>query len=43
MLQKFWTHVQKAHEEAACAAGELGHLLMVLEPDDYFKVVEAGT
>ena len=43
MLRKFWTHVQKAHEEAACVAGELGHLSMVLEPDDYFKVVEAGT
>ena len=43
MLWKFWTHVQKAHEEAACAAGKLGHLSMVLKPDDYFKVVEAGT
>ena len=43
MLQKFWTHVEKAHEEVVCAAGELGHLSMVLEPDDYFKVVEAGT
>ena len=43
MLQKFWTHVQKAHEEVACAAGEFGCLSMVLEPDDYFKVVEAGT
>ena len=43
MLQKFWSHVEKAHEEAACAAGELGRLSMVLEPDDYFKLVEAGT
>ena len=43
MLRKFWTHVQKAYEEAACAAGELGCLSMVLEPDNYFKVVEAGT
>ena len=43
MLWKFWTHVQKAHEEVACVAGELGHLSMVLEPDDYFKVVEVGT
>ena len=43
MLRKFWSHVQKAHEEAACAAGELGRLSMVLEPDDYFKLVEAGT
>ena len=43
MLRKFWTDIQKAHEEAACAAGELGHLSMVLEPDNYFKVVEAGT
>ena len=43
MLRKFWSHVQKAHEEAACAAGELGRLAIVLEPDDYFKLVEAGT
>ena len=43
MLRKFWGHVEKAHEEVACAAGELSRLSMVLEPDDYFKVVEAGT
>ena len=43
MLQKFWTYIEKTHEEAACAAGELGHLSMVLELDNYFKVVEAGT
>ena len=43
MLRKFWSHVEKAHEEAACAAGELGRLSMVLEPDDYFKLVEVGT
>ena len=43
MLPKFWGHVEKAHEEAACAAGELSRLSMVFEPDDYFKVVEAGT
>ena len=40
MLKKFWTHVRKAHEEAACVAGELS---MVIEPEDYFKIVEAGT
>ena len=43
MLWKFWTHVSKAHEEAACAAGELARLSMVLDEDDYFKVVQAGT
>ena len=43
MLRKFWGHVEKEHEEVACAAGELSRLSMVLEPDDYFKVVEAGT
>ena len=43
MLRKFWLHVQKAHEEVACATGELSCLSMVLEPDDYYKVVEAGT
>ena len=43
MLRKFWSHVQKAQEEAACAAGKLGHLSMVLEPNDYFKLVEVGT
>ena len=43
MLRKFWSHIQKAHTEAACAAGELGRLATVLEPDDYFKLVEAGT
>ena len=43
MLRKFWKHVQKAHEEATCVAGELSRLSMVLEPDDYYKIVEAGT
>ena len=43
MLQKFWTHVSRAHEEAACAAGELARLSMVLDEDDYYKVVQAGT
>ena len=43
MLRKFWSHVEKAHEEAARVAGELGRLSMVLEPDDYFKLVEVGT
>ena len=43
MLRKFWSHVEKAHKEEACAAGELGCLSMVLEPDDYFKLVKAGT
>ena len=38
MLQKFWTHVSKAHEEAACVAGELARLSMVLDEDDYYKV-----
>ena len=43
MLWKFGGHVKKAHKEAACSACELSRLSMVLEPDDYFKVVEAGT
>ena len=43
MLRKFWTHVSKAHEEAACVAGELVRLSMVLDEDDYYKVVQAGT
>ena len=43
MLRKFWTHVSKAHEEMVCAAGELGHLVTVMEPEDYYKVVQAGT
>ena len=43
MLLKFWTHVSKAHEEAACAAGELARLSMVLDEDDYYTVVQAGT
>ena len=43
MLRKFWRHVQKSHEEAACMAGELSRLSMVLEPDEYYKIVEAGT
>ena len=43
MLRKFWNHVQKSHEEAACVAGELARLSMVLEPDEYYKIVEAGT
>ena len=43
MLRKFWTHVSKAHEEAACVAGELARLSMVLDEDDYYKVMQAGT
>ena len=43
MLRKFWGRIEKAHKEAACAAGELSRLSMVLEPDNYYKVVEAGT
>ena len=43
MLSKFWNHVSKAHEEASCAAGELSRLAMVLELDDHYKIVEAGT
>ena len=43
MLWKFWGHITKAHEEVACAAGELSRLSMVLEPDNYFKVVAART
>ena len=37
VLCRLWT------EESVCAAGELARLSMVLEPDDYFKVVEART
>ena len=43
MLRKFWAHVSKAHEEAACAAGKLARLSMVLDEDDYYKVVQVGT
>ena len=43
MLRKFWNHVSMAHEEASCSAGELSRLLMVLELEDHFKIVEAGT
>ena len=43
MLHKFWNHVSKAHEEVACAAGELARLVLVLEPKDYFKVIQVGT
>ena len=43
MLSRFWSFVSKAHEEASCAAGELSRLAMVLEPEDYYKIVEAGT
>ena len=42
MLSKFWNHVSKAHEETSCAAGELSRLAMVLEPEDYYKIVEVG-
>ena len=43
MLHKFWNHVNKAHKEMVCAAGELARLALVLEPEDYFKVIQAGT
>ena len=43
MLSKFWNHVSKAHEEASCAVAELSRLAMVLEPEDHYKIVEAGT
>ena len=43
ILSKFWNHVSKAHEEASCAVVELSRLAMVLEPEDHYKIVEAGT
>ena len=43
MLKKFWTHVAKAHEESSCMVVMLARLSTALEPDDYVKVVQAGT
>ena len=43
MIRKFEMYVEKAHKEVACVAVELAHLATKLEPDDYFRLVEAGT
>ena len=39
MLRKFWTQAQ---EEATCAAGTLARLSIVLDEEDYYKVVQMG-
>ena len=42
-IKRYFSHVQKAHEEAACAAGKLVELADVLDKDEFYAVAQAGT
>ena len=42
-IKRFFTHVRKAHEEAACAAGKLTELVDVLNREEFIAIARAGT
>ena len=42
-IKRFFQHVAKSHEEAACAAGKLVELVDVLDPDKFGTIARAGT
>ena len=42
-IKKFFTHVEKAHEEASCAAGKLAQLVDVLDREEFCSIARAGT
>ena len=42
-IKRFFQHVAKSHEEAACAAGKLAELVDVLDPDEFGTIARAGT
>ena len=42
-IKRFFTHVRKAHEEAACAAGKLTELVDVLDREEFITIARAGT
>ena len=42
-IKKYFTHVRRAHEEAACAAGKLTELVDVLDREQFITIARAGT
>ena len=42
-IKRFFQHVSRAHEEAACAAGKLVELVDVLDREDFNIIARAGT
>ena len=42
-IKRFFQHVSRAHEEAACAAGKLAELVTVLDREEFNVVARAGT
>ena len=42
-IKRYFTHVRKAHEEAACAAGKLTELVDVLDREEFIAIAWAGT
>ena len=42
-IKRFFQHVSRAHEEAACAAGKLAELVTVLDKEEFNIIARAGT
>ena len=42
-IKRFFQHVSRAHEEAACAAGKLAELVTVLDKEEFNVIARAGT
>ena len=42
-IKRYFTHVRKAHKEAACAAGKLTELVDVLDKDEFIAIAWVGT
>ena len=42
-IKRYFEHVRRAHEEAACAAGKLVQLVDVLEREQFLTIARAGT
>ena len=42
-IKRFFQHVSRAHEEAACAAGKLAELVTVLDREEFNIIARAGT
>ena len=42
-IKRYFEHVRRAHEEAACTAGKLVQLVDVLEREQFMTIARAGT
>ena len=42
-IKRYFEHVRRAHEEAACAAGKLTQLVDVLDREHFIMIARAGT